>query len=61
MNLIDLTVIEVLSEPYYQYNMWSVKVITEAYGVQTRETVSVDTFKEALKIKKDMCIKHKII
>jgi hypothetical protein len=50
MNLIDLHVVEVLSEPYERYGGWFVKVSAEAWGSVSENTVMCKTFEDALKV-----------
>lgn len=47
MNLIDLTVVKVIDKPYFYHKHWFVKVLVEAYGVESQSTVMVSTEDEA--------------
>ena len=51
MNTIDFHVTEVLGLPYKLYSKWWVKVMANAYGRVTEETVMCNTIDEAHKVK----------
>lgn len=51
MNLIDLYVTKVLSEPEFEYGFWWVKVEAEAYGRTSEHSVYFDKKSDALKVK----------
>jgi len=52
MNLIDIYVVEILSEPFYEYEKWWLKVKSNAYGRLIEDTLMFDSKEECLKIKK---------
>jgi hypothetical protein len=47
MNLIDLYVTEVLSEPYEAYNHWFVDVMADGYGSIQKSAVMLNSKEEA--------------
>ena len=53
MNLVNSWVLEVLSEPKFEYNKYFVKVKAIAEGSEFETDIMVDTLEQALSIKKD--------
>ena len=50
MNTIEFTVVEVLSEPYYNY-LWCVDVMAESWGVVSKTTVHCTTIERAAEVR----------
>jgi hypothetical protein len=50
MNLIDFFVTEIVSEPYFEYNKWWVKVKANGYGVVSNHELMFDTKEQCLNV-----------
>ncbi|GAL23051.1 hypothetical protein JCM19235_1352 [Vibrio maritimus] len=51
MNLVDFEVTKVLGQPEPHHHYWIVRVMAEAYGVESEQLILADTKEEALTIK----------
>lgn len=51
MNMIDLIVVRVLSEPREAYGKWWVDVVASAWGTESKNTVMLQTREEAESVK----------
>ena len=51
MNLLEATVVEILSEPYQMYGYWWVKVLYECYGQNSETSLFFDSYTATKNIK----------
>jgi hypothetical protein len=50
MNLIDLSVTEIISNPYFRYNYWLIDVKAVCYGRESLHSLMFKTKEECLNI-----------
>lgn len=51
MNLLECTVVEVISKPYFKFDKWWVNMNYECYGLNSAMIIMFDTEKECEKVK----------